>query len=889
MNVAERVIRSSGTLIVARCLGAFRLEDSAGNELQFRTRKARAVLAVLAAHGRAMTRNALADLLWSDRGEAQAKASLRQTIFELQHLEWCGEPLLVAGRDDLSVARDVLVTDLELIRTASANGDWARLLTLLESSDGGLLTDLDGLDPELDDWLRLQRAREPGKAISSAVDAAERCAAEAGPRAALDLVAEILRIDPGNEEATRLAMRLTHELGDRVALHRHFIALRDRLREDYGAEPSAETVDLFERLGNGHAPLVQGRAIEPPASVDKPSFRHRGRRPRLLVLAALAAALLLTVLTGTWFWRGAREAAANEIVVAVLPFDEQPHGNGFLAAGLWEQTRAALTRNPSIRVLGPATTEAVAGRRLTPGEYRKRFGVTHLLEGNVQRSGADLLVSVSLTRTSDGLAVWQDQFRGKMGEPFALQDAIANGIEGRLRAQFAPGGGRRAEQIITSPEVYTLYSEARQLIASRRFPGPERAEALLHQAIKKDPNYAPAWALLGEAIYFNSKGPVDDSSRRAQALAAVKRALSLAPQLASAHAIYALAQGVQSKESEAELRTAVALDPSYSDAWNWLGNSLAGQSRLAEASAAYQRAVAIDPLLYPAVGNLTAMQVELNDQAGLDRLIETITRAGASPQTVTSLRVEQAYARGDFSRSVDLLRSHAMEGGGHPNSDLWDGWFETLMALGYFDTLHGITGCPDWYAPLLSGRALPPATLGNRPVGPEEFWTSLYFSAPASRAMVRLGHSGDLVKLYRAGFRDADDFITRTSRYGMLGDLAPNLAVALRQTGSTAEASYLLSATSMRMEETLKRTPRRETMAFLAKIRAVQGDRPRALALLDRAAGRGWFPDGRATTIDLAEEPAYAPLRGDPRFEAVRKRALDHVARERAELGPLKA
>jgi hypothetical protein len=78
-------------------------------------------------------------------------------------------------------------------------------------------------------------------------------------------------------------------------------------------------------------------------------------------------------------------------------------------------------------------------------------------------------------------------------------------------------------------------------------------------------------------------------------------------------------------------------------------------------------------------------------------------------------------------------------------------------------------------------------------------------------------------------------------------------------------------------------------MAFLAKIRAVQGDRPRALALLDRAAGRGWFPDGRATTLDLAEEPAYAPLRGDPRFEAVRKRALDHVARERAELGPLKA
>lgn len=889
MNVAERVGRSATSAPgIVRCLGRFRLEDAAGSLLRLRTRKARAILAVVAVHGRPMSRDALADLLWSDRGESQARASLRQTIFELQHMRSCGHELLAPGRDDVAVAQGALVTDLELIRSASAHGDWARLLTLLESSDPGLLTDLDGLDAELDDWLRGQRAHEPAKTLSAAVEGAERCLAEAGPRTALELIGEILRLDPANEEATRLAMVAAHQAGDSVALHRHFTALRDRLREDYQAEPSAETLTLLAELGNGHSASVPAgvspQPTPPPASPASPA------RFRFAAMGGIAAVLVVAVAVLVLLWRdaGGPPAEPHEVVVAVLPFEQQPPDGSFLAAGLREQTRAALTRNAAIRVLGAATIDAVEPGKMTPQDYRRRFGVTHLLEGTVRRSGSRLLISVSLTRTSDGVAVWHDSFEGRMGEPFALQDAVASGIEGRLRAQLAPGGGHRAEQIATTPEVYAVYSEARELVASRHFPGPERAEALLRQAIASDPNYAPAWALLGEAIYFNSHGAVDDSSRRADALAAVRRALSLAPQLASAHATYALVQGEQSSEAEAPLRRAVALDPSYSDAWNWLGNSLYGQSRLKEAKAAYERAVSIDPLLYPAVGNLTVVDIELEDDAALEWLIQTITRAGASSQMVASLKVEQAYADGDFSRSIALLSAYPFEGGGHPNAALWDGWFETLTALGYFDKLHQVTGCPEWYGPLVTGKVLPPKTVENKPVTPEEFWTSRFFSAPASRAMVQLHHSGDLVAVYRAGFRDADDFISRTGRYGFLGELVPNLAIALQETGAQNEASYLLSAASMRLEAESKRTTRREGIGNLARIRAAQGDSARATALLDLAVRRGWFPDGRAVALDLDQEPAYRTLRGDPRFEALRKRILDHIARERAELGPLK-
>jgi DNA-binding SARP family transcriptional activator/TolB-like protein len=888
MNVVERVRHGeTGVLMVARCLGPFRLEDTAGNELQFRTRKARAVLAVLAVHGRPMSRNALADLLWSDRAPAQARASLRQTIFELQHLDWRGAALLAAGRDDVAAGREALVTDLQLIRTASASGDWPRLLTLLESSDAGLLIDLDGLDPELDDWLRLQRAHEPGKTIGAAIEAAERCAAEAGPRAALDLTGEILRLDPASEEATRLAMRLADELGDRVAMHRHFAALRARLRADYDAEPSPETLELLAGLGNGNGDSARRLAAleqEPsltatPAPADgAPAGRN------LLAMAAALAVLATALVVSLWPWQGP-VPAGHGVVVAVLPFEQQPADDGYLAAGLWEQTRGALTRNASIRVLGRSTTDAMATQKLAPNEYLKRLGVTHILEGTVRRRGTDLLVSVSLTRTSDGVAVWQDSFRGRMGEPFALQDAIASGIEGKLRARLAPGGGRRAEQIATSPEVYALYSEARELISSREWPNMRRAESLLRDAIKADPNYAPAWSELGLAMVFNERVAIADSHARAEGAAAVKRALALAPNFAPAHANLALIEGDNSREAEAPLRRAVELDPSYSEAWNWLGNSLISQGRYREAMAAYERAIAIDPLLYPAVMNLSVIADELQDKATIDRLFSAVRRAGPSAELLTSLKAEEFYQHGDFSEALKLLADRGRSENGRPKVFLWGNWFESLTAIGYYDVLHRITGCPDWYAPLVSGKTLPPTNFEGKPVTPGEFFTSEFFSAPAARAMIRFERPADLTRLYRAAYRDADEFISMTDRRNLLPELAADVGTALAATGAEEESAYLLSATSSLLEQ---RGTHRTTLGRLAMIRAAQGQRSDALKLLDAALSKGWFPDGRSVALDLAQEPAFRDLRGDPRFELLRKRILDHVARERAELGPLK-
>src|SRR5512139_65280 len=181
--------------LLVRCLGALRLYDGNGEDLTPRSRKARALLAYLAISGRPASRDRLADLLWSDRGEEQAKSSLRQALFELRHIDDAGV-LTETARDDVELSGLRATTDLLLIEEAAARDDHRLLLAMLNAADSGLLTDLDGLDPEFDTWLRGERGSQPSHALAIALESASRMKASLGARPAQAIVGEILRLDP---------------------------------------------------------------------------------------------------------------------------------------------------------------------------------------------------------------------------------------------------------------------------------------------------------------------------------------------------------------------------------------------------------------------------------------------------------------------------------------------------------------------------------------------------------------------------------------------------------------------------------------------------------------------------------------------------------------------
>jgi len=879
--------------LVLQCLGALRLRDSAGYDLTPRTRKARALLAMLALGNRSISRTRLADMLWSDRGEEQARSSIRQAIFELRRADPTRGLVRSPGRDEVELDQGQLKTDLMLIRLAAETGDDELLIRLLAGAEPGLLTDLDGLDAEFDNWLRVERAHEPARTLATALDAAQDALDRSDLRSAQAIVAGVQRLDPGSEEAARLAMRVDHALGDRTALHRHFELFQKRLREEYDAAPSTETLELLSQLTEPVRPAGKEIPAElngaPPATAIRVIDGQTSNRPRpvLALLAIFTFFALLLAGVAVWKMRTPLAEAAPPLL-AVLPFEQLPKGDGSLANGLWEDTRSLLSQNGTVRVLGRTTSQAMAGEKLAPKAYHDRLGVDYVLDGSVQRQGDRVRVTVSLTRTVDGVGIWEHAFDGRLGDPLTLQGVIAQGIEGRIRGRLARGGGALAEQIATDPEVYSLYSDARVRLRRRRLDDIELATDLLRRAIARDPNFAPAHASLAIALSLGRPSPVSTSNRQVEAIAEARRAIALAPNLSQAHASLALAEGMGSAVSEQALKRAVALDPGNAEAWTWLGNVRNQQFRPDEAMAAYWKAVEIDPLWMPAATNLASTLMGFGNARAVERLAGRIDRTGGDPELTIYVRSRASIYSGDYSAGVARLLAYRRSKLHGSTGVTKDGLYEGLVRLGYYREAKKLWGDDEWFSSVMRGEAMPPDMIDGVKVGPRDYWLASFFPIYASRAAIKLGHADDLVDKYRRGFRSSDDFIATLTANGEMQRVIPNLVVALIETGDKAEAGRLLAAVDKLISQGLARSGNdRQLMLDLARIRAIQQREREALDLISAAVARGWLPDGLETALDLADEPGFRGLRGNPRFETHRARILAHIARERAELGPL--
>ncbi|HEY1412411.1 MAG TPA: hypothetical protein VGF36_09725, partial [Rhodopila sp.] len=145
-----------GPRLRLRLFGQMVVDDHRGQTYLPRTRKTRALLAILAMLSpKPMLRLHLASLLWSRRENEQARASLRQSVHELQDTlgaDW--NHLFVTDRHHLSLRGTELDIDtLSLIEPAEISAE------LLGRYDDVLLEDLDGLDPAFDRWLEDERGR----------------------------------------------------------------------------------------------------------------------------------------------------------------------------------------------------------------------------------------------------------------------------------------------------------------------------------------------------------------------------------------------------------------------------------------------------------------------------------------------------------------------------------------------------------------------------------------------------------------------------------------------------------------------------------------------------------------------------------------------------------
>ena len=540
-------------------LGGCRLLGPDGTDRTPKGRKTRSLLAVLAlAEGQPVGRERLAGLLWAERAEAQARASLRQALRELRRS--LPEPELLRIAHD-RVALDVGRIEVDALQLAARSAAPNREVGPGELPTGELLEGLDGLGGPFDAWLAAQRARWR----SVALEALERgLEAAAEPSEQATLAARILALEPAHEPAHRALMLLHARRGDTAAAIRQYEACREALHRLLDARPSESTQRLLARIRAG----AVGEPEPTRTAVDEPVV----------------------------------EGAS----LVVLPFREQggPGGLPPLGEGLAEEISAALARFRWIFVLAPSSAAVLARELADPSAIARRLGARYLVYGRVAHEDGALRLRVELVETATARLLWTDHEvlgAGALGE---VSSGLAEAIAARVARELVIRESSRPDPpASTRGEAHLLVLRAVRLVYALDVPQLVEATRLLRRALEIDPNLALAHAWLATAQMLRAGYPwrAGHGELIAEVAAAASRALELDPLEPLALCTFAQTRALARDLDHALWLTerAIALNPALPMAWARcaLVRCYRGEPEAAlEAMARYRRLSPFDPL-----------------------------------------------------------------------------------------------------------------------------------------------------------------------------------------------------------------------------------------------------------------------------------------------------
>jgi DNA-binding SARP family transcriptional activator/tetratricopeptide (TPR) repeat protein len=234
-----------------------------GHPLEVDTRKAIAILALLAADGRPYGRDELAALLWPDSDDAGARGALRRTLSTLRSA--VGDGPLVIDRARVALARTDVDVDLATVEAAARSTDRRTLARGAAAARGAFLAGFNLRDsPEFDDW-RATRAVAVERAVLTVLDRLAATAEADGDLAgAIDVTARRLELDPLDEAAHVRLMDLLVATGDRSAALRQYRACVATLERELGVAPLASTTARYEAIRDGATVEPELAPTEPP-------------------------------------------------------------------------------------------------------------------------------------------------------------------------------------------------------------------------------------------------------------------------------------------------------------------------------------------------------------------------------------------------------------------------------------------------------------------------------------------------------------------------------------------------------------------------------------------------------------------------------------------------
>jgi eukaryotic-like serine/threonine-protein kinase len=587
------------------------------------------------------------------------------------------------------------------------------------------------------------------------------------------------------------------------------------------------------------------------------------RKPAVAALLLLLLVVVLALALPFYWHRNLPTSPSPEKSIAVLPFENlnKDEENAFFAGGVQDEILSDLAKIADLKVISRTSVmkyKSDLERNLR--EIAKTLGVSHVVEGSVQRAGERVRVSVQLIDARSDTHLWAEHYDRDVADIFTIQSEIAKRIAGQLRAKLS---GAEKAAIVERPTAdlvaYAYYTRAREInIYTDNWEGAEKngnqKVELLEKATQRDPNFVLAYCELAKTQLNLGDDEAEHRKHLELAKTAAETAVRVRPDLPEAHlalARYYFEAGVQTDTNDYDLareELAIVRRKLPNNAEALMIEALIGrhQSRW-DASLAYlQRASELDPRNGEIAYRLEQIYFEMRRYSEFEQLIRKEAASGGYPLEdpfIQTWLAQMKLAKGDPVAAQSLLEQVPLEYG------VWDTRFMAALYLQDYDAANRvIAATPAKYA----------ANAFDLARGSENWSYGLVARARGDKQKAMAAFAAAREKL-EARFGDKPE----DASYFV--DIARLDAGLSRKEEAIREAQHAVDLQSI-AKDSLNGPA---CVANLALVYAWTGERDRALEQLEKVATIPGAEQAPTTYGDLRFNPCWDDLRGDKRFDKI--------------------
>jgi len=422
-------------------------------------------------------------------------------------------------------------------------------------------------------------------------------------------------------------------------------------------------------------------------AIARKEVRAPKHRPLIAVVSSIVLLAAAIAVYYIWIKRTPAGAATEIKSIAVLPFKPllAESRDESLELGMADTLITRLSNIREIKVRPISSVRKYTALEQDPIAAGREQRVDAVLDGQIQKAGDKIRITVRLLRIADGAPLWASKFDEKMTDIFAVQDSISERVTSALALTLTSEEQRELRKRYTvDADAYQLYLKGRYQLNRLTDDGFFKGRDNFQQAIDKDPNYGLAYAGLADA--YNQLGGFDAlPSKEAfpKAREAAEKALKLDEGLAEAHSALAVVKFSYDWDfaaAEHEFQRALDINPNYSDGHKLNSYYLTALGRFDEAVAEAKRAQELDPLSvekHAAIGDAFYFQrqydqaieqyrkaLEMDSNSGFSHwaLGRTLTAQGKYTEAIEELKKAIPLSGDSPDEPAELARTYALAG-----------------------------------------------------------------------------------------------------------------------------------------------------------------------------------------------------------------------------------